>query len=182
MKSDKKKVGFVEDARILWERKNLFIWFSAVWHTGSGWKLPVWSEQCAGIMCGVLVWDNSSVRAASQLILDTRGDISYRCRTWWVRGMLDQSPCLGLDLFCLSPDYVFYHSPLFNMVYVTLRLLCYLTKVFEKPAVCWAWEHCLVVLFCSWCKILADLDCTFFPVLKHRSLGLWMPFYSWTYA
>lgn len=29
-----------------------------------------------------------------------------------------------------------------------------------------------MLLFCSWCGILADLDSTFCPVLKHQGLGL----------
>lgn len=125
-------------------------------------------------MCGVLVWDNISVRAASQLILGARGDISYRCRTWWVPGMVDQSPCLGLDLFFISPDYSFLPPTLFNTVYeVTLKLLYHLPEVFEKLTGCWAWKHCLMLLlFCSWCKNLADVDSTFCPVLKHQGLGL----------
>lgn len=62
--------------------------------------------------------------------------------------MVDQSTCLGLDLFCISPDSAFL-TPLFNKVCeATLKLLCPLLEVSEKPAECWAWElpHVAILL------------------------------------
>lgn len=87
--------------------------------------------------------------------------------------MVDQSPSLGLDLFYISPDYAFFTTH-----------LC-LTQCMKLPSNCSvSWQKCLKsllssghgntasLLFCSWCKNLADLDNAFCPVLKHQGLGL----------
>lgn len=120
----------------------------AVWHTGSGWKLCVWSEQSAGVN----VWC-SGVR---QQQCESFQPINFGCQGGHILQMQDMVSTLNggpksfsrfgsilyLPWLCF-----FYHPPLFNTVYeATLKLLCQLAEVFEKPAEFWAWEHCLVTV------------------------------------